>query len=121
MYNPEQQPGTERNFPFMRPGGPTHGGQCNLKPEWHEIGLAALKEANSRGYKKHTYENYASLCDFVRQNSVQLFVEGLEGGLSGKILGAEIAFRNKDRYKEPCINDLVKKGIIEIIDMGELK
>ena len=121
MYNPDNQPDTERDFPFMRPSGPTHGGLCNLKPEWHKIGLDALKEANVRGYKKHNHENYASLCDFIRHNKVQLYVEGIEGGLSGKTLGAEIAFRNEDRYKELSINELAKRGIITIIDGGELK
>jgi len=120
MYNPDNQPDTEPNFPFMRPSGPTHGGECNLKPEWQKIGSEALAEANVRGYTKHSHQNYSDLCDFVRQNSAQLYIEGIEGGLSGKILGGEIAFRHKSRHKESSIKELAEKGVITITDCGTL-
>ena len=116
MYNPNDIPDTERYCPYQKPSGPTSGGLCYLKPEWSMLAIDAIRSANERGHNKYNPENYSDVCDFIRKYQDKLYVEGIEGGLSGKTIGQEIAFLEKPRYKELSINELAKKGLIELID-----
>jgi len=110
--------------PFGKSYCSSVGHHTPLKDHWHQIAIHVYNALQKRGYKHKRANTFYGLTQFIDDWKDQL-IDGLAiTPLTEKwinIIAGEIEFRSKRRYEPPNLRDLQDKGIITIIDCGELK